>query len=64
MPWQLGVAALAIGVGIFFLLRAGDDFNQWVITLMWFAVGIYWIIDWRRDVKKRRRLSESAPGHH
>lgn len=60
VPWQLGVAAIAIAGGVFFALRAGEDFNRWVATLMWFAVGIIWIVLWRGEVRRRRRLKARA----
>lgn len=56
--WQLGLALLSFLAASFFGARAGVDFERWVVTALWIAVGLIWIVLWRMDVKKyeRRRL--------
>lgn len=53
--WPLGLALLCFVVATFFGARAGEDFERWVVTGLWFAVGLIWIVLWRMDVRRRQR---------
>lgn len=58
--WQLGLALLAFLAASFFGARAGADFERWVVTGLWIAVGLIWIVLWRMDVKKYERAVKRA----